>query len=277
MTPLYGITIDDCSNLSKIVAALKELPFRPTARVVFDWNKSKPEPASSYLKALEAIHPVANVMGELLDSSYEKPVTTAEFSAMVESYLATVGNYVDIWEIGNECNGNWTGPYATVAANIEAAFQLCHGAGKKTAITLYFNPNNVDGSKELTPVTFTEQYVSADVRAGVDYVFLSWYPTQFKNYQPTNAILTALFQQLVSLYPNAQVGFGELGTPDKVSAKTLAAAEQIMAHYYALPALVPQYCGGYFWWNWVEDCLGAKALLANQIEAAFNAEAAALS
>ena len=105
-------------------------------------------------------------------------------------------------------NGNWLGSYPDVSAKINGAFDVANNAGKKTALTLYYNPNNVDGPGEPTPVEFSQQYVPADMRAGLDYVWLSYYETDFNNYRPSAAVLTALFQQLHALYPNAVLGFG---------------------------------------------------------------------
>ncbi len=60
-------------------------------------------------------------MGELLDSSDEKKISIAAYNKRVESYLAAFGRDVDIWEIGNEVNGNWTGPHPDVSKKLTEA------------------------------------------------------------------------------------------------------------------------------------------------------------
>ena len=63
--PIYGVTVDDVSNINAIVASLTHLPYKPTVRVVFDPGTT----AAQYYPALVKLHAVAYVMGELVDSS----------------------------------------------------------------------------------------------------------------------------------------------------------------------------------------------------------------
>ena len=117
-SPVYGVTLDRIGNLARVVAGERALPERPTSRVYFDVS----EPASHYAKAVSELHPVSAVMGELLDSSDATLITTSQYQSRVESFLGVLGSSVDIWEIGNEVNGNWTGPYSTGAAKLQEAF-----------------------------------------------------------------------------------------------------------------------------------------------------------
>jgi len=261
---IAGVTIDDVANLPSIVSGLASFPTRPTARVVFDENVNP----SYYVAPLAAIRPVSNVMGELLDSEYVKRTSVSEYIARAQSYVATLGNQVDTWEVGNEVNGNWLGSYPDVSAKIDGAFNVANGAGKKTELTLYYNPNNVDGPGELTPQAFSQQYVPADMRAGLDYVFVSYYETDFENYRPSADVLTSLFEQLHALYPNAVLGFGEVGLNNPATSSTLAQAQSIMSYYYGLSIPLPYYCGGYFWWYGAEDVLAPGAPLASQFRSA---------
>lgn len=262
-TPIAGITIDSISGLSTTIQKLNEMPRQVTTRVVFD-----EVPASDYTTALNQLDPVTPIMGELLDSAYVKQISTAGYITRTKSYLATLGDRVDIWEIGNEANGNWLGPYSSVAAKIDGAFGVIDGAGRTTALTLYYNPNGVDGPGELTPLEFTDRYVTARMKAGLDYVWLSYYETQFNNYRPSPAVLTTLFEQLHARYPNAQLGFGEIGLPHKVSNATLTQANGIMAYYYAVDPGLPYYVTGCFWWYGKQDVLSSGAPLNSQFKTA---------
>jgi hypothetical protein len=259
-----GVTVDDVSNLSALTSGLASLPTRATTRVVFDENVDP----SYYVAPLAAIHPVSDVMGELLDSEYVKTLSVSDYVARARSYVATLGDEVDIWEVGNEVNGNWLGSYPDVSAKIDGAYNVANDAGKKTALTLYYNPNNVDGPGEPTPIAFSQQYVPADMRAGLDYVFVSYYETDFENYRPSAAVLTALFEQLHALYPHAVLGFGEVGLDNYVTESTLSRAESIMSYYYGLSIPLPYYCGGYFWWGGAEDIFGTGAPLSSQFRSA---------
>jgi hypothetical protein len=249
--PLYGATVDDVSNLSGIVASSQHLPEMPTTRIYFDVK----EPASYYAPAVRQLQPVSYLMGELLDSSDEKKITVSAFSTRVKSYLATLGSQIDLWEIGNEVNGNWTGNYAAVSAKLTEAYKDVAADGYRSALTLYYNIGCGDGPGELNPVQFTSKYVPASVRDGLNYVLLSYYEDDCKGIRPSPATWTAYFQQLHALYPNALLGFGEVGLNNPVTSKTLGTAESIIDYYYSLPIHLSYYIGGYFWWYYDEDCL----------------------
>lgn len=129
---LFGVTVDRVSYISSIVEAIKELKksapqIKPLVRVVFDFDetifaekkyrfKEKdfiPE-AKVYKEAIEELAEHAYIMGEIVDSSavyrchyvYEKTYTYAE---RTKAYANILGDLVDIWEIGNEINGEWVG------------------------------------------------------------------------------------------------------------------------------------------------------------------------
>ena len=139
-SPLYGVTIDRITHIATVVAAEKALPERPITRVYFDVS----EPASYYASAVPLFHTVSQVMGELLDSSDARSISTSAFQSRVEDYLNTLGSSVDLWEIGNEVNGNWTGPYATGATKVDEAYSDVAKTGGKTALTLYANEYGPD-------------------------------------------------------------------------------------------------------------------------------------
>jgi len=263
-------------KLPGTIAALQALPERATTRVYFEAH----EPPSYYEAAVARISAVSGVMGELLDSSEEKRLPLAAFAAHVRSYLSALGGEVAIWEVGNEVNGNWTGPYASVAAKLTRAYEDVAAAGGVSALTLYannFGPDHCgDGESELTPLQFSERYVPSTVAQGLSYALLSYYPTQCGGREPTAQEVAAYLEQLHVLYPNAALGFGEVGLPRPATRRTLAKAQQIMQWAYSLAPALPYYVGGYFWWYAAEDALRPRALLAQPLEAAFEAEAGAL-
>ncbi|MGO8871921.1 MAG: hypothetical protein ACLQPH_11080 [Acidimicrobiales bacterium] len=276
VAPIYGVTIDHISHIAATVAAEQSLPERPNTRVYFEVS----EPAAYYQYAVARLHSVSSVMGELLDSSDATSITPAAYEARVQSYLATLGTSVDIWEIGNEVNGNWTGPYTNGATDIEEAYEAVSAAGSVSALTLYANeygPDNCgDGTAELTPVQYSEQYVPPSVRDGISYVFESYYPTECGNTYPTSAEVATEMTQLHALYPKARLGFGEVGLPRPATKRTLATAERVMSWAYSLQPHLPYYVGGYFWWYSYQDVFWGKRLLADSLSDAFRTEAAAL-
>lgn len=276
-SPLYGVTVDDVADLNPVMSSLRALPYRPTVRVVFD----NEQPAAYYLPAVRELSSVGSVMGEVLDSSEEQTVTPATMAARVAGYLSVLGPYVSIWEIGNEVNGNWLGSYSDVAARLISAFHQVVGDHARTALTLYANdlgPGRCgDGSGELTPKEFSDQYLPAGVRDSLDFVFLSYYPDQCGGLEPPVAQVRDELEQLHTLYPSAALGWGEVGLPNAVTAATAGRARQVMNWAYSLAPGLSYYVGGYFWWYGAEDALGPGRPLASDLTAAFRAEYAALS
>ena len=135
-----------------------------------------------------------------------------------------------------------------------------------------------DGRRELDPITFSEQYVPAAVRHGLDYVLLSYYEDDCHGIRPCASTWTAYFARLHTLYPNAMVGFGEIGMDEPATPATQASAQSLMDYYYGLAIPLAYYVGGYFWWYYDEDCLpaGTKALWST-LQSSFAAEALAFS
>jgi hypothetical protein len=272
--PLYGVTVDDVANLSQIVASSQALGHMPITRIYFNVR----EPATYYAAAVKAIWPASYVMGELLDSSDSRRISVTSYNKRVKSYVSLLGNSVDVWEIGNEVNGNWTGRYSKVEAKLTDAYDDVASAGKRTALTLYYNIGCGDGPKELDPITFSQKYVPAAVRTGLDYVLLSYYEADCGGIRPSPAAWTAYFARLHVLYPNALLGFGEIGMNEPATTATTGTARSLMDYYYGLDIDLPYYVGGYFWWYYDEDCLPftTKPLSAT-LQSAFASESAALA
>lgn len=255
-SPLYGVTFDNDSGasttqLNNQAASLTALPHMPTARIVFDEGQAP----SDYQAAVNALQPKAYLMGELLDSESMKVSTVAQYQARASQYVNAFGSQIDLWEVGNEVNGNWTGNYTDVAAKITAATNVVTAASKRSALTLWYNDQCGDGPSELDPVAFSQQYLPAATRNAQHYVLISYYQTQCNDIQPTVATLTTHFQQLHALFPNALLGFGEVGLPDAATSDTQAKAQSIINYYYKLKINLPYYIGGYFYWYYAEDCV----------------------
>ncbi len=241
-SPLYGVTADDISNFQQIAASSRHLPKMPTTRIYFDVK----QPARYYARAVAALRPVSYLMGELLDSSDERHISTRAYGMRVKSYLAAFRDEIDLWEIGNE-------------------------------VKLYYNNGCGDGAPELDPVAFSRKYVPQAVRTGLDYVLLSYYEDNCHGTRPTAATWTSYFRKLHSVYPHALAGFGEIGMTSPVTGKTLASAKSLMRYYYGLRVKLPYYVGGYFWWYYDEDCLPYTAKpLWRVLRSALQAEAAGL-
>ncbi len=246
-SPLYGVTVDDVSNVNAVVASLAALPRRPTTRIVFDES----EPPSYYAQAVPAVHAVSYVLGEILDSSAMTKVTPAQYAQRTSDYLAAFPSGVDLWEVGNEINGNWLGAQADVASKMTQAFDLVKAAGQHTELTLY---GCSDSGATYDMFTWVGANVPPRMLTGLDYVLVSYYEGDCgtpRSDWPT------VFQQLRQLFPTAGLGFGEVGYVDTqgndLALQDESAAAAYLQKYYGMPIAVPGYVGGSFWWYFAED------------------------
>lgn len=288
--PLYGVTVDDPSKMADVVAAAQAFGHRSTTRLVFNYG----EQASRYAEAAQQLHPYSGILGLLLDSSdmWTAVQDPAAERRRVDRYLldASLTANVDIWEVGNEVNGAWTcnqsqrigcspAQYRVNARVVTDTYEQVAAKGYRTALTLYENswgPDNCgDGSGELTPQQYSQRFLSSSVRAGINYLLLSWYPSQCSTLatpEVPRATIAAEVQALHTLYPHAGIGFGELGYPDAIEATQRSAAESLIRYYYGLQISESYYVGGYFWWHYAEDALPYRNSLGqeNSIWSAIN-------
>ncbi|RUM94275.1 MAG: hypothetical protein DSZ28_04040 [Thiothrix sp.] len=245
--PLYGITIDSVEPLDKIVDSISSLSKRPTTRVVFD----KWAPASDYTQALEALYPDSYIMGEILDSFDVKDYTTRQYHERVKEYLDAHGDKVDIWEIGNEVNGEWLGHPGQVVSKIEDAYHQVKTRGYRTALTLYYNKDCWKYAEEEM-FNWVATRLSADVRKGLDYLLVSYYEEDCNDLKPD---WQGVFNRLGELFPHAKLGFGEVGIKDTDR------KANYLESYYTMRIDHPRYVGGHFWWYYRQDMVSKTKLL----------------
>jgi hypothetical protein len=237
---IWGVTVDDVIPLVDTVAALGGLaPTRLTARVVFDEG----QPPAYYARPVSAIHGVSDVMGEILDSQFVKNVSVGGYVDRATAYLDALGNDVDIWEVGNEVNGDWLGSSDDVVAKIAGAYRAATARRRATALTLYYNAGCVsDPAHEM--FAWAEAHVPAEMRDGLGYVFVSYYEDDCNGLQPD---WPAVFHRLATMFPRAFLGFGECGT------KFADKKESYLARYYQTKIPEGRFVGGFFWWYFGKD------------------------
>jgi hypothetical protein len=274
---LYGVTFDDVSNVSGELDLLANLPHMPITRVYFDPNAG----ASTYTTPAKTFYPKSYILGEVADSSDMSNFTVSSINSWANSLINTLGPCVDIWEVGNEINGDWLLANANTAAATMSKMEAVYDAvtnptnptarSQLTALTFFYegepsDPNNCiatgNGGNDMftwintnflaNPTTETEK-----IRKGLNYVLISWYPEQCNNMTPG---WPAIFEKLASAFPNASVGFGELGTanpdygkPDEVN--LINAFYPMVRNGIVWPGsayeiwyMKSHYIGGYFWW-----------------------------
>ncbi len=274
-SPLHGVTFDDVSNVDAEVLALSKLARWPMVRVVFD----KGVPVSYYRAPVAKFRYHAFVMGQLADSSYMKAYTLSSITAMANSYVTSFGPFgVDLWEIGNEINGNWLGTNAF--GKMAAMYDAVASRGGRTALTFFYEgetnePNNcIDSQGGMFP-WITRYFInnrtaeSEKIRLGLNYVLISWYPDQCQGEKPNWAWV---YTKLASIFPNSKVGFGEIGTANPENGSAYEKNE-IMTYYpmaKTTPGLPSSYIGGYFWWYAAEEIVPWPGSLGNTINAAMS-------
>ena len=236
------------------MTSLKNLSQKPTTRIVFDEGVA----ASYYVNAAAQIHAVSFVMGEILDSFYVKSISTAGYAARTTEYMNALGNNVDIWEVGNEINGEWLGDTPTVVAKMNASYNLVKAAGKKAALTLYYNEECwANPSNEM--FLWAQNNVSSAMKQNLDYVWISYYEDDCNGLQPN---WPAVFQKLSAMFPNSKIGFGEVGT---INSNLKA---EYINRYYNMNITAKNYVGGHFWWYFMQDMVPYTKPLWNTLNTA---------
>lgn len=190
---------------------------------------------------------------------------------------------MDIWEIGNELNGEWAGEPAQIRAKVAAAFEVVEGEFAEqdlaSAITLNFWPSPDCYSEGWEETGTFARSLSEDVRTGVDYVFLSFYETACSpRATPPVERFAQEFNDLRALFPQAKVGFGEIGAQgiaDGVPEPTDAERSEIATRYIGMHAALseavgPAYVGGYFWWYYAQEAVPSSQPMWRVLEDLFN-------
>ncbi len=260
---LRGITYDDVSSTCSATAAqirTERLLQAPTIRVVFDRVAPR-----CYVSAIANLDGYGYTMGELIDSSALKNYSLPQVSSRVTSYLRSLGANVDLWEIGNEVNGEWLssvecpghGECAAQARDViekvSAMYDAVHAAGYRTAMTLYYQPPQTV-TRGYDMLSWERAYVPSAMHEGLDYVFVSYYETDNRDIRPPAAQWEAIFRSLARDFPNARVGFGEIGMDRPIVSRTLRRARGIFNYYQTLAFPdVASYTRAGFWWNGAED------------------------
>lgn len=310
--PVFGVTVDnpwvaEAANGGTLGSRLDGLVGfggrKPTVRVVFDEGvdqifRTGGIDASDYRLSVKNIMAHAQIMGELLDSFYVPKYSVSQYRARACEYRATLGDLVDVWEIGNEVNGEWLGSHvmdklvaATQVFTADAASfaNLCPGFTLrsnekpfKLAMTLYYNGPYDNGqatsgncwqtASHAMDFWVDQNFASAgaagttSITPHLDYVWVSYYEDDCNGIQPN---WQGVYDHLSSVFPDARLGFGECGTTNA------ALKSSYVQRYYdgmdsSDPAFAnmkvnnPRYVGGLFWWYFSEDLTNSTVYAALQ-------------
>jgi hypothetical protein len=245
--PVFGVTIDDISNASAIKDSLSSLARRPFARIVFD----EYVPPSTYKDTVANLHSVAGIMGEILDSYNVQEYSQEEYEQRTRDYVGAMADEVDIWEVGNEINGEWLGSGAMDRA--ASAYDIVKSAKEPAALTLYYNGTYDNGEPTANNCwedpghqmqIWAKNNVPERLKQGLDWVLVSFYEEDCENISPN---WDQVFQDLHAIFPNSKLGFGEVGSSDNSQKET------ILRRYYGQGRIRPEFIGGFFWWYFKQD------------------------
>ena len=261
--PLHGVTIDDTNDvrtaafLNQVITSLGNLSVTPTVRIVY----TRSAPASGYLSATQQIKTNRYVLGMVVDSSSMPCYTVAQHSARWKDYLATMGNSVDVWEVGNEINGTWlfgnqgTGCKGTTQADVVTkmtdAYNQTKAAGRVTALTLFFNADSTCAPADPSMENWANTNVPASMKNGLDYVLVSFYSQWCTSHPYTySPDWNTEFANLRGIFPNAKLGMGEIGWDSTLGQPSNANLTTLLQTDYKIhPTSVGSWAGGGFFWE----------------------------
>lgn len=238
---VFGVTIDGIENMSSIITSLSSHNIKPVTRIVFD----EFVPVSYYDTSVSRIHKVSFIMGELSDSYSFNQYSLQAYIDRVNEYYNALANRIDIWEIGNEINGEWLGNTPDVVAKMTSAYNIIKSHNAKTELTLYYNWNCWSNpANEM--FRWVNTNVPANMKAGLDYVLVSYYEDDCNNFQPN---WQKMMDSLHVIFPNSKIGIGECGT------STASKKAGYIQRYYTMNITTPNFVRGCFWWYYKQDCV----------------------
>lgn len=257
---MFGLTITNLERSNEARDTLRSLAAENQTvplivRIVFDHIDERSEPEfegklTRYRTNVEELRRDLNicVMGEIADSEAmvnyipdvadpRLPLGFDDYEAWTRRLVSKMGPLVDVWEFGNEVNGEWTGwkgeeykgageirrapKREKIGRAIFAAYRTVKEIAPNalTAITLIYNQDQSGGDCSEFPEyrmnDWAARYLDPEMRSGVDFVLLSYY----ENSQDCPGLTAKaderalVFDRLRPLFPadKTAFGFGEVG------------------------------------------------------------------
>ncbi|MDO4258446.1 MAG: hypothetical protein Q4C87_02880 [Actinomycetaceae bacterium] len=263
---LRGITIASHDNLDEIIEAVENLSSPPTVRIVVD-SSEKP---SDIRPLVDGLDPHAQLMMTVVDSTQMAQLSAEDIRQRTTAFIDVYASQVDVWEIGNELNGQWVGdnPQA-INEKVSAASKVVEAAGERSAITLNYWHSADCYSKEWEETISYSQTLPDEVMKHLDLLMLSVYETACSPIQRPNARdLARTFIAIGEQAPRAQLAIGEFGAQGVEDGMERNPTPQYKAdiarRYMSMNAELTQlvgrrFVGGWFWWYFAEDAVPMDA------------------
>jgi len=269
---ILGVTLENLDNstdpafFSQIKASLRALPFRPTSRIVFQTDSKSPliPNPEDYDGVVPELKNVSNIMGLILDSWYWDTLNYKRFNYQSvlkrsEAFLKNnaLVKSVDIWEVGNEVNGEWlfNGNREEVQRTVASVCSLVKNARKKTAVTFYYYQPSCVGDTAFMIQNWVNSFLEIYPDAGrnIDYIFVSYYYNQCEKEEPD---FKEIFSFLGSKFPFSYLGIGECGwTLNNRSDKKLETINKFYSTDIKISGSYSNYIRGNFYWTYQKDCV----------------------
>lgn len=253
----WGVTIDRTDNYETILDSVAALTagtgVQPIVRIVFD----EFVPAGDYVPMVGYAQAVGvRVMGEILDSAAMDQTTLATFQARVAEYVDTFPQ-IDVWEIGNEVNGEWLGSDVVAKIEYAAAYVKQADPTDTTLLTLFWQIGT--GEPDHAVFDWAAANVSSALWANVDVIGLSVYVGT----APLGMSLDEVFGRLLAMYPNQQFVISETdyGSADTTnawwwgnpSAPNAVVRRRFARWMYRVALGYDRSPAGVFWWNYTTE------------------------
>jgi hypothetical protein len=255
-----GFTVDSVSDYKAKCDLAKKLGGDNTwIRIVFD-EDTVPDDYRPLVRYASDIG--ISIMGLPVDSSDAKDYSTAQYLARYKQWVAAFPE-INVWETGNEVNGEWTG--SDMAVKAWKASEYVHGcAGKKAVMTLFYQINTADEKHSM--FNWVQENVTPQMKTDIDTILISMYPEQ----APAGpAAFDSVMHQVGETFPGAETGIGELGYWIDGEEQWWAfdkadpcgnAREELCERYYDMSYGYEGSIGGCFWWNFGSEFMKDKGL-----------------
>lgn len=255
----WAVTLTNPSPAAVASAAdmLAGTPGPKAVRFAFD-RATRP---ASHAAAVTAAHARGlTVVGEILDSSEMASLDAAAWQRRVRDYVAGLPG-VDVWEVGNEVNGDWLGRGVREKVLWAARYVKQHSRAK-TLVTLIWDL----GESERPYSTFT--WLATNLPPAVARDIDEWGLSVYPEIHPLGTGLGRVLHTLRSRYPAQRLSISELGYRaadiDPVWSAGPGSTDVVRARlfgwYGRVMQGVPNSGGGPYWWYFTQDAKRATPL-----------------
>jgi len=261
----WGVTVDRTTDYVNVIQSVSDMvenvPTDAYARIVFD----EFVPATHYDAIVAAAQAAGvTVVGQILDSTSLPYYTLAQFQARVQEY---VGHFpqIDIWEIGNEVNGEWLGTQVREKIEYAAGYIKSADPGDTTMLTFFWQMGTADQASN-TLFQWIADNVSPALTANLNVIALS----TWIGGAPFGIAHDEVFERINAIFPAQTVVMGELGYWSRGTTKawwwrsrdnpTTTVRRALAEHMYLANLAFPYSDGGVFWWYYYQEMYGGTSL-----------------